>query len=51
MSNKEIATELAISENTVKNHISNIFSKLGIGDRSQVPMLVSPDPDLPKEED
>lgn len=43
MSNKEIAAQLHISENTVKNHISNIFAKLGISDRSQVPML---DPEM-----
>jgi len=40
MSNKEIAAELEISENTVKNHISNIFAKLKISDRNQVPMLL-----------
>lgn len=34
-SNKEIAQQLVISEKTVKNHISNIFSKLHICDRTQ----------------
>jgi DNA-binding NarL/FixJ family response regulator len=33
--NKEIAAGLAISEKTVKNHISNIFSKLHVYDRTQ----------------
>ena len=33
---KEIAHTLAISEKTVRNHISNIYRKLGIYDRSQV---------------
>ncbi|MBO5197915.1 MAG: response regulator transcription factor [Lachnospiraceae bacterium] len=33
--NKEIAYELSISEKTVKNHISNIFKKIGVGDRTQ----------------
>ncbi len=32
---KEIAHELHISEKTVRNHISNIYRKLGIFDRSQ----------------
>jgi two-component system NarL family response regulator len=35
LSNKEIASELTISEKTVKNHINNIFSKLHLYDRSQ----------------
>lgn len=35
MSNKEIAAALFISEKTVKNHISNIFRKLDISDRTQ----------------
>lgn len=35
MFNKEIATVLNISERTVKNHISNIFKKLEVADRTQ----------------
>lgn len=34
-SNKEIAHELSISEATVKTHINNILSKLGVSDRTQ----------------
>ena len=34
-SNKEIATELEISEATVKTHINNLLSKLGVTDRTQ----------------
>lgn len=33
--NKDIAQTLYISENTVKNHITNILRKLGVTDRSQ----------------
>ncbi len=35
MINKEIATSLNISERTVKNHISNIFKKIDVSDRTQ----------------
>lgn len=35
MFNKEIATALNISERTVKNHISNIFKKIEVADRTQ----------------
>ncbi len=33
--NKEIAYRLKISQKTVRNHISNLYSKLGVRDRSQ----------------
>ena len=32
---KEIASELFISEKTVRNHISNAMQKLGVNGRSQ----------------
>ena len=34
-SNKKISDELTISERTVKNHISNIFKKIDVSDRTQ----------------
>ena len=33
--NKEIASRLEISERTVKNHVSNIFKKIEVSDRTQ----------------
>ncbi|GAK03481.1 DNA-binding response regulator, LuxR family [Geomicrobium sp. JCM 19037] len=38
-SNKEIATALFISEKTVKTHLTNIFSKLHVNDRTQAAIL------------
>lgn len=35
MLNKEIADQLCISEKTVKNHVSNIFKKIEVSDRTQ----------------
>lgn len=34
-SNKEIAHELAISDTTVKTHVSSVLHKLGVNDRTQ----------------
>ena len=34
-SNHDISTTLHISESTVKFHLKNIFSKLGVNDRTQ----------------
>lgn len=38
--NKEIASTLFISEHTVKNHLSRIFNKMDVTDRSQIIALV-----------
>jgi NarL family two-component system response regulator LiaR len=38
-SNAEIATQLVITENTVKGYVSNILSKLHLADRTQAAVL------------
>ena len=38
-SNKEIAFDSHISENTVKTHVKNIFDKLGVSDRTSAATL------------
>lgn len=39
MSNKEIGANLDITERTVKNHVSNIFKKIGVADRTQAALF------------
>lgn len=36
MSNDQIAQTLFISPHTVKNHVSNVYRKMGMDDRTQV---------------
>ena len=33
--NKQIGTELAISDRTVQNHLANIYAKLGVASRTE----------------
>jgi two-component system, NarL family, nitrate/nitrite response regulator NarL len=40
-SNREIASQLAISEETVKRHLSNIYGKLGVSSRLELAVLAS----------
>lgn len=39
MSNKEMAAELGLAEGTVRIHLSNIFEKLGVHDRTQAAIM------------
>jgi len=41
--NAEIAERLSISEKTVRNHLSNLFDKLGVWTRAQA-MVFAHDP-------
>lgn len=49
--NKDIATSFGISEETVKRHLTNIFNKLGVGNRLELALfalnhhLLPPEPD------
>lgn len=43
-SNKQIARQLAITERTVKAHLTGIFRKLGIGDRLRLALKVRAHP-------
>lgn len=38
-SNKEIADRLFISEKTVKNHLSSVFGKIGVDDRTEAALF------------
>jgi two-component system, NarL family, response regulator LiaR len=41
LANKQIARELAITESTVKTHVSGIFLKLGLASRTQVALYAA----------
>jgi len=43
-SNREIALQMSISEETVKRHLSNIYGKLGISSRLELALLARSDP-------
>ena len=39
LSNPEIAAQLALAPGTVRNYVSEIFAKLGVGDRAQAAIM------------
>jgi DNA-binding NarL/FixJ family response regulator len=39
LSNRQIGTELSISESTVKRHLANVYLKIGVGSRSEAVRL------------
>ena len=39
-SNRDIAVQLGISEQTVKNHLTNIFEKVGVDNRLQLALAM-----------
>jgi non-specific serine/threonine protein kinase len=45
MSNRQIASELVISERTAERHVENILDKLGLTSRTQVALWVQADGD------
>ncbi|MCP9786618.1 response regulator transcription factor [Cyanobium sp. N5-Cardenillas] len=47
-SNREIARALFLSEGTVKNHVTNLLSRLGLRDRTQAALLAASLPPSPQ---
>jgi DNA-binding NarL/FixJ family response regulator len=41
LANKQIARKLGISERTVKAHMTNVFQRLGVTDRTQAALWAS----------
>jgi DNA-binding CsgD family transcriptional regulator len=41
LANKQIARVLGMSEKTVRNHLTSVFAKLGVADRTQAALMVA----------
>jgi len=39
LTNKDIARQLSVSEDTIKHHVSNIFDKLGVSNRLELALV------------
>jgi DNA-binding NarL/FixJ family response regulator len=44
--NREIAAQLYLSENTVKTHLRRLFAKLGVSNRTQAAMMATENPEF-----
>jgi DNA-binding NarL/FixJ family response regulator len=44
--NREIASQLYLSENTVKTHLRRLFAKLGVSNRTQAAMVATENPEF-----
>ena len=42
LSNPEISAKLFMSRGTVKTHLSHVFAKLGVGNRTELATLAAP---------
>jgi DNA-binding NarL/FixJ family response regulator len=39
LTNRDIATQLSVAEDTVKHHLSNVFDKVGVSNRLELALF------------